>query len=223
MNKLIGITCNPAEVNGCRNAQLSHAYMDALRAAGGVPVALFDGQGDIAALVDRLDGLLLSGGADIDAGHFGQENQYSQDVDAVRDGFELALCRAFVLAKKPVLGICRGHQVIAVALGGTLVQDIQAQMGFAHPSPGEHEIVTRPDTAMRRLLGERHAVNSTHHQAVDTLPGGLMVSAISENGVIEAIEASDDRPIWGVQFHPERMYERDAAITGIFALVTGRA
>ncbi|MDD3244025.1 MAG: gamma-glutamyl-gamma-aminobutyrate hydrolase family protein [Eubacteriales bacterium] len=220
MSKLIGVTTSwMINEQGVRCAMLTTPYLEAVRAAGGVPVALFDGQGDIPALCEGLDGLLLSGGYDLDPALYGQENRDSEFIDQTRDAFEIALCRVFAQTGKPMLGICRGHQVITVAFGGTLHQDIGKELGVNHPNPCTHSLAIRPDSFLRPILGESHTVNSTHHQATLATPNGFMVTALAPDGVVEALQATDGRPIYGVQFHPERLYRDDPAALGIFELL----
>jgi len=143
----------------------------------------------------------------------------SENVDAARDSFEIKLCRAFSATGKPMLGICRGHQIITVAFGGTLHQDIGKELGVTHPNPWRHSLVIRPDTFLRGIFGAQHEVNSTHHQATLTTPPGFMVTAFAPDGVVEAMQAADGRPIYSVQFHPERLYRDDPAALEIFKLL----
>jgi putative glutamine amidotransferase len=219
MKPLIGITMTPDTRDGDRLGRIYSFYLDAVRAAGGIPVMLFDGAGEAGELAWRLDGLLLSGGADVNPSMFGEENTHSESVDDLRDAMETACITAFCEKGKPVLGICRGMQIMAAALGGTLWQDISEQTGAEHPAGKNHEIIVRGGTFLSPVLPERAAVNSTHHQAVRTLPPRFMVSAVSPDGVIEAMEASDGRRLYAVQFHPERLFQADARMLGIFKIL----
>jgi putative glutamine amidotransferase len=220
MKKLIGITMAPDTKDGDRIGRLYSFYMEAVRGAGGIPVMLFDGADEADELARRLDGLLLSGGGDIDAGYFHEENLYSQGVDAGRDALEAACLHSFMAQGKPVLGICRGMQVMAAALGGTLWQDIRRQTGVDHGYDVTHEVIVRGGTFLSPFLPERCKVNSTHHQAVRELPPRFMVSAVAPDGVIEAMEATDGRALYSVQFHPERLFRSDSRMLGIFRLLT---
>lgn len=215
MKPLIGITMTPDTRDGDRLGRLYSTYMEAVREAGGVPVMLFDGQDEAALLAKRLDGLLLSGGDDVDAAMFGEQNAYSRGIDRVRDGLEAACIAAFAAEGKPVLGICRGMQVMAAALGGTLWQDIEAQTGVVHRFGARHDILVREGSFLSAFMPERVEVNSTHHQSVRELPPRFMVSAVSPDGVLEAMEATDGRPLWAVQFHPERLFRQDSRMTEI--------
>lgn len=153
------------------------------------------------------DGLILCGGGDLESALFGQENCGSNPPDIARDRAELALFDAFYRAGKPILGICRGMQVINVALGGTLIQDLpDASKVFHSPDHGEliHPVRSLEGSVLHQLYGSLFPVNSIHHQAVDQLGLGLRAIAWAESGFPEAIDFPG-RPILGVQFHPERM------------------
>jgi putative glutamine amidotransferase len=222
MKPLIGITMNPVTdtPDRVRRGNLAHFYMDAVRAAGGVPVMLFDGENEAETLAKRLDGLLLSGGDDVDPALYGETNLHSKQIDNPRDNLEIACLSAFCAEGKPVLGICHGSQLMAVALGGTLWQDIHAQTAVPHPSGRDHEIIVREGTFLSPILPEHAVVNSTHHQAVRTLPRGFMASAVSPDGIVEAMEATDGRRLYAVQFHPERLFISDIRMLGILKILT---
>ena len=180
-------------------------YRQALLAAGGLSTG-----GSCPAADLSCDGLLLAGGGDMDPALFGQANQGSEEIDLVRDKAELALTEAFLAAGKPILGVCRGHQVLNVALGGTLIQDLGPVGNLFHRLTSIdcwdkiHPIRTLPGTTLASLYGPVLVTNSAHHQAVDRLGEGLTAAAWSESGVVEAVEHRA-LPILGVQFHPERM------------------
>lgn len=154
------------------------------------------------------DGLVLCGGGDLESTLFGQENHGSNPPDRVRDRAELALFDAFFQAGKPILGICRGMQVINVALGGDIIQDLPPQVRPFHIPDGEedrvHPIRAAEDSVLFSLYGPVFPVNSWHHQAVGRLGAGLRAVAWAEGGFAEALEHTR-RPVWGVQFHPERL------------------
>ena len=176
-------------------------YEDAVRAAGGVPFTRQcpGAEGDF-------DGLILCGGGDLDPALYGQEDRGSQPPDRARDRAELALVRAFLTSGRPILGICRGVQVLNVALGGTLIQDLGPLDPFHVWEEGDkvHPVAARPGSLLSALYGPLFPVNSAHHQAVDRPGEGLVITARSEGGVAEALELPG-RPVLGVQFHPERM------------------
>lgn len=172
-------------------------YLAALTACGLEPVLSMD--------LERsggCDGLLLPGGADVDPGRYQQENRGSVGIESSRDENELTLLRWFMDWGKPVLGICRGCQVINIGLGGTLHQDIPDHSRIegvdrVHPAMTEHPV-------FRQLYGERLVCNSSHHQSVDRLGAGLSVLCRAEDGTVEGIIHENGR-VLGVQFHPERM------------------
>lgn len=177
-------------------------YRAAVAGAGGLPGAGYCPAPDL-----TCDGLILCGGGDIHCAQYGQEDRGSHPPDLERDRAELALFRAFFAAGKPILGICRGLQLINVALGGTLIQDLPRALRDLHTSPqGDlvHTVRARPGSLLHRLYGPDFSVNSAHHQAIDRLGEGLTVSAWAEQDIPEALQW-EDRRIFAVQFHPERM------------------
>ena len=195
---------------------LARNYVDAVQRAGGLALMLPpDPQltEDPAEVLELIDGLLLAGGADIDPAAYGQKPG-PQTVGTVpeRDAFEIALARAAIERDLPLLGICRGMQLINVALGGTLLQHLPDE--FEHDEHrrvigsfdgSEHEVSVTEGTLARRVLGEaRHVTRSHHHQGVDRVGDGLLVSATAVmDGLPEAIELGDSRFVLGVQWHPE--------------------
>jgi len=219
---LIGITTHPSTAGAGPADQLpaQAAYVRAIAEAGGVPVhiPLSLMEYDLAVLFDRLDGLLLSGGGDIDPALYGALPSTSlRGVDAARDRTELVLARWAATRGKPLLGICRGLQVVNVACGGTLIQDIGAE----HAGALDHDGPDRPPSSLahpvrleaasllgRLLLQDPLETNSAHHQAIKALGRGLSVAAWSRDEIIEAVEVAGHP--WGVavQWHPERLLER---------------
>ena len=177
-------------------------YIAAVAAAGGLGSARYLPEPDLA-----YDGLLLAGGDDMDPALFGQENTASKGINPARDRAELALLDAFLGAGKPVLAICRGHQVVNVWAGGGLIQDLGPALASFHGGGGEdrvHPVRAVEGSLLRRLYGPVFPVNSAHHQALGRLGRGLAVTAQSEGGVAEAAE-HESLPLISVQFHPERM------------------
>ena len=166
------------------------------------------------------DGLLLPGGGDMDPKFYGQERiPAGGEPNLLRDAAEPLLLRAFLAADKPVLGICRGIQVMNAVLGGDLYQDIKP---FEHlPHNGHwakvHTVTVRRGTLLSRILGQDTVlVNSQHHQAVDRVAPGFTLAALSEDGIVEAIEKPDARFCLGVQWHPEWLSDADPAMQGLF-------
>ena len=178
-------------------------YLAAIKTAGGTGEAKYLPAPDLS-----YDGLVLTGGDDMDPALFGQEDRGSRGIDRARDGAELALLGAFCSANKPVLAICRGHQVVNVWLGGDLIQDLGPELNPFHQGGDEsdqvHLVRAAEGTLLDRLYGPVFPVNSSHHQAVGRLGRGLRAAAWSEDGVVEAVE-HDTLPLLSVQFHPERM------------------
>jgi len=195
-------------------------YLQAVRRAGGEPRVLDPARDTAQDVIGEIDGLLLTGGGDVDPTLYGQSAHPSTNtVPPERDRFELALARAALDADLPFLGICRGQQVMNVASGGTLVQDIPSEVAGALTHTVEtpfnapvHEVwISRGSrlwTVMQEQLegGETCHVNSRHHQAVDHLGEGFDVSATAPDGVIEAIEQPTRRFCVGVQWHPENFW-----------------
>ena len=166
------------------------------------------------------DGLLLPGGGDMDPKFYGQERiPACGEPNLLRDAAEPLLLRAFLAADKPVLGICRGIQVMNAVLGGDLYQDIKP---FEHlPHNGHwakvHTVTVRRGTLLSRILGQDTVlVNSQHHQAVDRVAPGFTLAALSEDGIVEAIEKPDAKFCLGVQWHPEWLSAADPAMQGLF-------
>lgn len=209
MSPLILLTTGyyPAE-NGRTRRQLNQDYVESIRLAGGVPLLALGDPADASLLANRCDGLLLTGGFDVAPHRYGQEAlPQCGEIDARRDEAELALFHAFRAAGKPIFGICRGIQLINIALGGTLWQDLPFQRGAEH-SKCYHTVRCSPDSQIAGLFGQTITVNSYHHQAIGRLGEGLTVAAHSPDGVIEAVEHKTE-PIFAVQWHPERMTGAD--------------
>ena len=177
-------------------------YSAAIRSAGGDPASGYCPPPDLSCA-----GLVLCGGGDIESALYGQENQGSYPPDQDRDQAELALFQAFYEAGKPILGICRGLQLINVALGGTLIQDLPPEQAIFHTCPqGDlvHPVFSPEGSTLNKLYGPVLSVNSAHHQAVDRLGDGLRAIAWAESGFAEALDLPG-YPLLGLQFHPERM------------------
>jgi putative glutamine amidotransferase len=185
----------------------AEAYLAWLRRAGAQPTMAAH-RADLRSAA----GLLLVGGDDVDPALYGEPNRAARGVDRDRDERELALVGEARRLRLPILGVCRGAQVLAVALGGTLVQDIPRELAGAaidhhNGEPAgdlEHEIRLEPGSRLAAILGATARVNSRHHQAVDRLPAPARVAARSADGLAEAIELTDPGFVLGVQWHPER-------------------
>jgi putative glutamine amidotransferase len=195
-------------------AVLPASYVDTVAAAGGSPVLLPPHDSPTAAvgassIVARLDALVLVGGGDVDPGRYGQEpHPATSGVDPRRDASELDLLGAALDAELPVLAICRGMQVLNVFLGGTLVQHLPDVVGHDghRPAQGcfaEIAVVTEAGSMVAKIWGERATVRCSHHQAIDVMGRGLVATARSPDGLIEAVELPEARFVVGVQWHPE--------------------
>lgn len=183
-------------------------YATSVQLAGGLAVHL-PIDADPVELVERLDAVVIAGGEDVDPRRYGEApGPHTTRIDPLRDEFEIGLVLAALTAGIPVLGVCRGNQVVNVALGGSLVQHLEIGEGESHASYAyprrhrAHAVEARPGTIVEELYGSSFAVNSFHHQAVDRLGEGLIAACIARDGVIESIEHRD-APVLGVQWHPE--------------------
>lgn len=178
-------------------------YFNALAALGAQPEAV-EADCDPA----NYDGLLLPGGEDVSPQFYHQENIACEDCDPALDALQLAVLDAFVRAGKPVFGICRGHQLLNVYFGGTLIQNIHSRARHARDAGSNqdkvHASAAVPGELIDRLYGRELYTNSSHHQAVDVLGAGLRVVQRSDDGFIEAM-VHESLPIFSVQWHPERM------------------
>jgi putative glutamine amidotransferase len=195
-------------------------YLESIRRNGGEPRVLTAGEITPEAALASIDGLLLTGGTDVDPARYGQPAHPSvTQVEPARDEFELALANGAVAADMPVLAICRGLQLLNVARGGTLVQDIPSEVPGAvtHDVPTPpyaiaHEVWLSKDTLLWQLMHEKLAendscpVNSRHHQAVARVAPGFEVCATAPDGIVEALEAPAQRFCLGVQWHPENFW-----------------
>ena len=188
-------------------------YTSALRRAGAkaVWIETDDLEKAIATML-QCDGLLLSGGEDIDPFHYGHTpTEKCGEIVKQRDHAEMKLLEAFFATGKPILGICRGEQMLNVFFGGTLHQDIKEISGcnhddWRHRRRGNHTVTVRAGTRLAEIMGkESFIVNSLHHQAVDKVAPALIAGAVSEDGIIESVEHSEHRFCIGVQWHPEHM------------------
>lgn len=215
MRPRIGITCGFA---GERDPlALDRDYADAVDRAGGVPLVVPPGvPGEaLAETLEALDGLLFSGGPDVDPARFGEEPLPGMGrIDPARDEAELFLARLGLEREMPLLGVCRGAQVLNIASGGDLYQDLPSQVEgvlkhVQQPTPMSyptHRIRIEPGSLLARITGKVSLrVNSWHHQAIRRVAFGFVPTARTEDGVIEAIEKTGEPFILGVQFHPESM------------------
>ena len=224
---VIGVTLDAEEPGGYSKLPwyaLRKNYFSALVDAGALPVALPHHPELAESYLEEIDGLLVTGGAfDVDPSLYGGGPAHpTVTLKAGRTDFELAVTRGALRRDMPVLGICGGQQLLAVALGGTLIQhipdSIKGALEHEQPNPRHepgHEIAIEANTLLARIVGKRSmAVNSAHHQAVDRPGEGAVVNAIAPDGVVEGVEHPGYRFALGVQWHPE--YAVDPADPLIF-------
>jgi putative glutamine amidotransferase len=231
MNAIIGITGNTMmmegrPVPGQKRAYVNSDYVSSVVSAGASPVILPVIENDeyIFDAVKKVDGILISGGFDVNPTLYGEEPEKAQGfTDRELDDFNFKLIKAACSLKKPILGICRGLQIINVYFGGTLHQNLNEKDGFyikhAQDSSRDftgHTIFIKKDSVLYPILGEKTMVNSFHHQGIKDIADGFKVSAVSKDGVIEAIEKTDDNFILCVQWHPEGLAGNNEGMLGIF-------
>jgi len=213
----VAVTASIRPDGDTNRVRLTAAYVTALENAGLVPL-IVPPLADVdaaAAVLDSVAGLVLTGGEDVDPARYGEKrHEKVRSVNAARDATESALIEEAKARGKPVLAICRGIQMLNVALGGTLVQDIPSQCNtsIAHDEEGardsrSHEIDIESGSLIAKAVGAEHvAVNSFHHQSVKRVADGLRVTARSPDGIIEGLESTDeDWWVMAVQWHPEEM------------------
>jgi len=209
---------------------IHRGYVDALFAAGALPILLGPGPGDaddaLLAAVGECDAVLLTGGHDVDPALYGEENAgLVKGIDTDRDRFEVQVVLQAVDRGQRVLGICRGIQILNVALGGSLHQDLVTDGLDQHsvedrPHEPVHDLVVAPGSLIEALLAGTVKVNSLHHQGVKVLGAGLEATAHAPDGLIEAFEAPG---ILGMQWHPERMLGYDDVFNAPFRWLAGEA
>lgn len=211
-----------------KNLQIRVKYINAISNANGVPMILpkLDDVAQIKAQIDSIDGLLLSGGNDVDPTLYGEDpHQKLGYIEAGRDAYELKLIDYALEQGKPILGICRGAQILNVHQGGTMYQDIYEQieskvMGHSQQAVREfpsHEVTVTEGTKLYDIVGqEKIRTNSFHHQANKVLPPHFVVSASTSDGVIEGIESTEHEFLIGLQWHPEDLYDNDEPSRKIF-------
>lgn len=223
MKPIIGLTASYEPVY----AQLKHTYAQSVLRAGGMPVTMpfLEDAADLEQLCDRLDGLLLTGGPDLDPAYFGEEPIRGLGrVTPERDRLEIPLTRLMLERDKPVFAICRGIQVLNVAMGGSLYQDLISQLEtiqHTQQAPTDHlshTVLIEEGTLLARLAkAPSSRVNSFHHQAVRQTAHGFRVSAVATDGVIEAIESVTHSFALGVQWHPEETAATDSFSAQLFS------
>lgn len=207
---------------------LRDTYTNAILEAGGLPFILptISDEGTVNAILDRIDGLLISGGGDVNPVCYGEEKlPECGESNTQRDAFELLITKKAIAQKMPVFGICRGIQVLNVAYGGTLVQDLPSACGFPpekhrQPEPYDelwHDVILEEGGLLASITGEkRFMTNSMHHQSIKALGGTLAVEARTQDGTIEAVSDRENAAIFGVQFHPEYFTGKSKCARALF-------
>jgi putative glutamine amidotransferase len=234
---LVGITTyvTPASFGAWQleSALIPYDYVRAVELAGGRAVLVPPSDDGVGEILDAVDGLVFSGGSDLDPDLYGQEpHPETTGIVPARDSAELTLLKAALEQDLPVLAICRGSQILNVALGGDLVQHLPDHVGHeGHKEVAgvfsEHDVEVEPGTRLAGLLGERAAIKSHHHQGLARLGAGLRPSARDEEGWVEAVEAPGRRFAVGVLWHPEagddfRLFEALVAEAAEYRALRGR-
>lgn len=231
MRQTVGIVGNILTMEngimpGLERAYVNDDYIRAVEKAGGIPIVLpvIGEYEKIKKQIELCDAIIISGGQDIHPMFYNEEpNQKLGLVYSKVDQYQISLAKLALENNKPILGICRGHQVLNVACGGSLYQDTSEMDGniLKHSQQGKrydysHKIIIKEDSMLRNLLGEESLVNSFHHQCIKDLGKGLKVSAVATDGVIEAIEMEGMNFVLGVQWHPEMMVTESEDMMVIF-------
>lgn len=224
MKKIIGLTCKEERDIDYPSQATNEDYIDAVIKADGVPVLLPICNDDmIEEQLNCIEGLIVCGGVDVNPLFYHDSYHFDQSESSYRrDEYEFKLIKKCIQKGIPILGICRGHQMINIVLGGTLYQDnkmlsstvMQHQQKERKEYPS-HSIKVDKESFLYQILGEQYYVNSLHHQSIAQLGKGLRIVAKSDDQIVEAIQ-HEDLCIWGVQFHPEMMHNRDPQMQNIF-------
>ena len=208
MKPIILVTAGTKELdNTPRSVVLTYYYLEYIRKSGGVPVIVSNEHTqNLKSLLKISKGLLLTGGVDPNPEYFGEKDENPGYIyDEKRDQMEFELIQLFMKEEKPIMGICRGFQMINIACGGSLHQDIYNKLKIDHPQGKDHYVYTKKESRLQKALGERFKVNSFHHQALNIIGKDLEAAAFDEeSGIPEAVEHKY-LPVFGVQWHPERM------------------
>lgn len=225
MTPVIGVTCGH-QWDGTKRHYVNEAYITSVLAAGGLPILIPHMNPNLLLeVIKQVDAVLIPGGIDIDANLFNQEiHPRCGKIDPLWDELDLTVIRAALERDLPLLAICRGCQILNVACGGDLVQDIPSQVKDAinhNPDAPKwhatHDIAVTDDSKLAKLLGTTSIrVNSFHHQAVARIAPGLQVSAVASDGVIEGIESKEHGYVIGVQWHPELMIKHHPVFKSLF-------
>jgi putative glutamine amidotransferase len=228
MNIRIGVTTFVDIINGREFVAISYAYIHSIIATGAVPVPIpvWIEQEAIEKYLNEIDGIILSGGSDVSPIYYGEEpNKKLGGIGTRRDECELYIIKRSMEKKIPILGICRGCQIINIALGGTLYQDIETQNGNvighcpSNTSRDElyHSIYVEENSILYQMINKRKIfVNSFHHQSIKDLGSHLIITAKATDGIIECVEYVGDSFVMGIQCHPEDLTQKYHEFASIF-------
>lgn len=231
MKPIIGISGNllvekSGPVAGLRRTYINEVYVSAVKKEGGVPVILPVVEEDeiIEEQAKLIDGLILTGGYDVNPHLYGEEPASNiLSTWPTRDCYETNLIKCVLKSKKPILGICRGIQILNVVFGGSLYQDVSQingpvnrHMQATFPEVPTHTIKTAEGSKLRKIVGEKVLMNSLHHQCIKKVADGFKVTAVASDGIVEAIEKEGEVFVMGVQFHPEFLVDKYPYAAAIF-------
>ena len=227
MKPIIGISSNRRKIDEKERFVLNQSYVNAVRLAGGIPFILpfLNEEADIEEQVKHIDGLLLSGGQDVWPHHYGEEPEKGLGIVHIeRDAYEMKLIKKAYQHNKPILGVCRGMQLLNVVFGGTLHQDVLQipEYRMQHNQQTSdyeafHTVQIEPNTKLYAILDKESLLTNTfHHQAVKDIAPTFIANAFSKDGLIEGVEKVDHPFILGVQWHPETMVEKHPAMQKLF-------
>lgn len=219
MKPVIGIF--PSYCDETKRIYLNNQYLEEIIRSGGIPyiIPMSSDQKTVYDIIKNIDGLILSGGSDIDPKYYGQSNSgKSVGISEFMDECEAVLVRLAVEDDLPILGICRGMQALNIFCGGSMMQDIPSEKGFAvchrleKPEVAYHSITVEKESPLSDTIGfGTHTVNSYHHQAVKNIAPEFSVAATAEDGIVEAIYHKNKKFILGIQWHPERNHDKVSA------------
>lgn len=222
--KVIGISCGEKLDTPLAMQYVPTGYVDAIKQAGAVPILIPMGnKEEIEDVLEMVDGVVVTGGSDVNPMLYGEVwHDVQGEADGARDAFDLQLIKSCVEKKIPILGICRGCQIINVAFGGSLYQDnkeagehVGVHTQKNRRTYASHWINVEKDSFLYPIIGETYPVNSYHHQSVKAIGKGLRVVAKAPDGIVEAIQHETEF-VWAVQFHPEMMHTQDPQMQAIF-------
>lgn len=231
-SKIIGISANieiatdSVPFAGRKRVRLYNGYVNSVIQAGGIPIIIpvTTDKNILKEYIELMDGLIISGGYDVDPARYNEDpHPLLQGTFPERDEFEFTLAKMAMDKEIPLLGICRGHQILNVLNGGTLYQDISLKEGSfikhaqsSHGTVVTHKINIEKDSMLYSILGDSTMVNSLHHLSIKDLAPGFKIVATANDGVIEAIEKEGDYFAMGVQWHPEVLSEDNESMSDLF-------